>query len=608
MNEQKQEQNFDQNVNGQNQSGNGMSPLMDSTGTKSGKGSNKKGKMIATVVVALLVIIIAGASMIILNTSVRNQIFMSALSPKEYYLKTEISNIEKKAKQIADSYGKQVELMEAQKKKTMKNSVALKVSVDDTYTSMLGLDTLFPLELNTGITADLKNSAEQVDMELKLGGESFIGANMFMNIGKEKYGDTYIQIPQISSAYLFTSMQDMAKEKENENVDAYFNSLKKFYGNYLDKPTSKTLVAELISKYGKTVCEGLKDVKLEKNVKYTVSGTAKKATKVAITITEKDAQKMLEKLVDTASKDKKLKKELVRLEACTEKEYEKGIEKLKKAIDETEKEEAESNNTVVMNVWIDKQGNILGRDFSSKGDGEENASTLYYHMLSNGKTDYFEAGATGNDTDDFVLTGNRTKEKKGYKGDIIFTSKEDKESENSVKLSFDEVALVDEEYGSYNGNFTLEYNGDSMVQLEDSNIKLTLNGGEKEQKAVLEAILAGQSVGKIEYSQNMKECDKVSYPPKGESYSINNAEQLEKYKDTIDQDAVRALEEKVESFVSLFGSLLGLDSSTSSNWIGGSDNTDSFSLEDDDSLDDFSFDDEDYSNDDYNIDDYDNEL
>ncbi len=184
MNEQNQEQNFDQNVNGQNQSGNGVSPLMDQTGAKGGK---KKGKMIATVVVAVLVILIAGASMLTLNASVRNRIFMSALSSKEYYLKTELSNIEKKANQIADSYGKQVERMEAQKKKTMKNSAALKVSVDDTYTSMLGLDTLFPLELNTGITVDLKNSAEQVDMELKLGGESFIGANMFMNIGKEKF-------------------------------------------------------------------------------------------------------------------------------------------------------------------------------------------------------------------------------------------------------------------------------------------------------------------------------------------------------------------------------------------------------------------------------------
>ena len=595
MKEQNQEQNFDQNVNGQNQSGNGVSPLMDQTGAKGGK---KKGKMIATVVVAVLVILIAGASMLTLNASVRNRIFMSALSSKEYYLKTELSNIEKKANQIADSYGKQVERMEAQKKKTMKNSAALKVSVDDTYTSMLGLDTLFPLELNTGITVDLKNSAEQVDMELKLGGESFIGANMFMNIGKENYGDTYVQIPQISSAYLFTSLQDMAKEEENENVDAYFNSLKNFYGNYLDKPTSKALVAELISKYGKTVCEGLKDVKLEKNVKYTVSDITKKATKVTVTITEKDAEKMLEKLVDTASKDKKLKKELVRLEACTEEEYDKGIEKLKKAIDEVKKEGTESKTTIVMNVWIDKQGNILGRDFSSKGDGEEDASTLYYHTLNNGKTDYFEAGTTGSDSDDFVITGNRTKEKKGYKGDIAFSSQEDK---NSVKVSFDEFALADEEYGSYNGNVTLEYNNDSQV-------KLTLNGGEKEQKATLEASIAGQNIGKIEYSQNMKECDKVSYPPEGDSYSINDSEQLEKYKDTIDQDAVSALEEKVEGFVSLFGSLLGLDSSTSSIWIGGSDSTDSFSLEDDSSLDDFSFDDEDDSAEDYNVDDYDNEL
>lgn len=565
MNEQKQEQNLSQMENAQNQSGDGVSPLMNQTNAQNGKQPKKNGKIIVAIAVAVLVVIVAGVSTVALNASVRNRLFLSVLSPKQYYLKTEANNIENLAEQIGDSYGKKITYAMQQAKKPINGTANIKLSVDDSYTSMLGLNGIFPIELNTNTAVDLKNDAEQVEAELKFAEEAFIGTKVMINTGKKNYGDTYVQIPQLSSAYIYTPLAELAQgQKEEEN---YINSLKKVYANYLDKPTSSKLVSKLISRYGKTVFEGLDNVKLEKNVKYTVSNKTKKVTKIIVTINEKNAEQAMEKAIETASKDKDLKNELIRLEACTSKEYDKGIKELKKWIADQKKDTSDEQK-MIMNVWVDSNGTILGRDFTVKEASD--SSGFYYHTIKNGKTDYFEAGSTQTDT--FVITGNSTKEKNGYKGDIALAQKKD--GNNAVKLSFEGVGLVDEQYGSCNGTFTLTGSGDDMAVLQNSSLKLTLKGGKNEQKFAMEAVFSGQSIGKLEYEQFMKEGKSLSYPPKGDIYKTTDSDEMEKYAETVDMNAIQDMQDKINEISTSIGSILGLDSSMFGSLLGNDDESD----------------------------------
>ena len=117
MNEQKQEQNLSQMENAQNQSGDGVSPLMNQTNAPNGKQPKKKGKIIAAIAVAVLVVIVAGVSTVTLNASVRNRLFLSVLSPKQYYLKTEANNIENLADRLAILMEKEL-LMQCNKQRS----------------------------------------------------------------------------------------------------------------------------------------------------------------------------------------------------------------------------------------------------------------------------------------------------------------------------------------------------------------------------------------------------------------------------------------------------------------------------------------------------------
>ena len=117
--------------------------------------------------------------------------------------------------------------------------------------------------------SNMEKGKKQMGMECKFGQEKFIELDMLMNLGQEGYGDTYIQIPQFSDAYLYTGIQETNKEDAEfqKDMDRY----QKIYTNYLNNPTSKKFLSNLIVRYGKLIFETPEEISIEKKAEYSVN-------------------------------------------------------------------------------------------------------------------------------------------------------------------------------------------------------------------------------------------------------------------------------------------------------------------------------------------------
>lgn len=508
---------------------------------------SKKGSLVLKIVIGIAAVLFIGGIVVFSQPVLRNQLYLTILSPKGYYIRTEYKNIKNITGKIADSYEERIKRLEQQKGGTKKNEADIKFDLDKTYTSVLGLDEVLPVEILISSTVDMENSKNQMGMEMKLGEEQFLGLNMLMNLEKDGYGDTYIQLPQFSSAYLYTGFNK--SEIEDSEVQKDIENYQKVYSNYLNNPTSKKFLSNLIIRYGKLIWETPEEISLEKKADYSVNGITKKMTKVTISITTADTKEWCKKIVETAKKDSELKKELVRLEICEEDNYLELIGKMEEIFQEGEDDDSEQ---LIMDVWVDKNGDIVGREIYVARDNVKEGG-FYYYTDNQDEIDYLEMACLSDEEDSsLIIKGNRKKEESGYKGDAILEMKNGNKVIYNVKLTFDEVALADKGYGSYNGNFTLETD-----QVADGKLQLTLVGGENKQDMKMEAVMAKQKICSIEINKTTQDCEKIVYPPEGTVYNTKKTEEIQEYMAGLDQTEINKLQKRVEEISAIFGLLSG---------------------------------------------------
>lgn len=500
-----------------------------------GKKRSFSGLKIGLGVLAVLVI---GCIVAFCHPGIRRQILMK-VSPKKYYVMTEVDNIEDLAEDFSALYEKYVKQLQELEDGTPKYQTELKLDVDDSIVSLFELEEFIPIDLTIAGARDPKNNKQQIEMNLNLAGEDLIGANALMNLDADGAGDMYIQVPQLSSSYIYTSGGESSSESKN-----ILERYQKAYNSYLENPTDKDLLEKLINRYGKILAEAPEEVSIEKNADYSLNNEIQKMTKVTVTVTEENLKKCFEEIIETAKNDDELKQELIRLEACTEEEYLEGIEKLEKELEDSKT----GTDKFVMDVWVDKDGKIVGREAPIEEDGKQ-TQTIYYHTGSQDGVDYLEAGIYDSDEDSsYVLKGNSKKGENGYSGEAVIEIKD----KTMGKVSFDNVTLGEGSYFGYNGNVTLD-----LEDTANMTINLTMNGEESKQDNVLDFTLSGEQLCSLEMHYTMEDAGDISYPPAGTIYNTENTDDMMNYVAEIDPDKLQELEDKVDSLSEAFDRLLG---------------------------------------------------
>lgn len=511
-------------------------------------GTSKKKALVLKVIIGIVAVFIVGGIVVYSQPTLRNQMYLTLLSPKSYYIQTEFKNVKNIAKNIGNSYEKRVNLLNSQKDGTKKNEIGIKFDLDKSITSELGLDDILPIEFLVDSKSDMKKGKKQMGMECKIGEEKFIGLNMLMELGQEGGGDTYIQIPQFSDAYLYTSIKDINAEDDEKQED--LEQYQKIYTNFLNNPTSKKFLSNLIVRYGKLIFETPEEVSIEKKAEYSVNNVKKNMTKVTVSITAADTKVWCNKILETAKDDKELKNEMIRLGVCEEESYPELIKKMEDIFKENEED---NSKKLVMDVWVDSKGNIIGREISvTANDKKENG--FYYFTDNQEGTDYLEIAFYDLENDDIntIIKGSCKEEETGYKGEAVIEKRNGNEVENIGKLTFDGVTLVDKNYNTYNGDFIFE-----AASLVDGKLQVTLDGEENKQNIRMEAVIGGESLGSIEINQSIQDCEEIVYPPKGTIYNTQKTEDMQKYMASMDQAELSKLQERVNAIVAVVGSVSG---------------------------------------------------
>ncbi|MBD5087261.1 MAG: hypothetical protein HDT30_00390 [Clostridiales bacterium] len=494
-----------------------------------------------------MAVLLIGGGIAFSQPALRNQICLTFLSPKSYYIRTEYKNVKNIAESIGNSYEKRVKRLNSQKDGTKKNEMTIKFDLNKSLTSELGIDDILPIEFLVDSRSNMEKGKKQMGMECKIGQEKFIGLDMLMNLGQEGYGDTYIQIPQFSDAYLYTGIQETNKEDAEfqKDMDRY----QKIYTNYLNNPTSKKFLSNLIVRYGKLIFETPEEISIEKKAEYSVNNVKKNMTKVTVSITAADTKAWCNKILETAKDDKELKNEMIRLGICEEESYPELIKKMEDILEGEE----DNSEKLVMDVWVDNKGNIVGREiFVTANDKKENG--FYYFTDNQEGTDYLELAFYSQENEDtsIIIKGSRKQEETGYKGEAVLEKRNGNKVENTGKLTFAGVTLVDKNYNTYNGDFTFK-----VGSLVDGKLQVTLDGEENKQNIRMEAVIDGENIGFIEIKQSIQDCEEIVYPPKGTIYDTQKTEDMQEYMASMDPTELSKLQERVNTIAAVVGSVSG---------------------------------------------------
>lgn len=509
----------------------------------------KKPKTALFIVLAIIVVLLGGSiTAFACVPSISNQVYLAVLSPKKYYLKLEKKAIEDMSSTISSAYGKEV----AQIKKAnnpVATSTNMKFSVNDSYVSALGLSKVFPIELKNKTSLDLKNKKEKVFMELLLGNESFGSLNMLMDISKENFGSSYIQIPELNEAYIGIFPDDLEENTDlTSEEDAAMEQAQKFYETYLSDPTSEKLVQTLLSRYSNIIIKNVNNVVLNKNTEVSANGATAKNTKIVVTLTTAEIKAIAKEIVDTAKNDTDLKNELIRLSLCTEEQYNTAMEEAAKGVEElTDAEKGQ----LIMTVWADQNGKITGRDITLESEDEE-PITFSYHTVKEKNTTSLESSMTSDGITNLIVKGKNTNEKGISNGDITAELNGDGASNYSAAVTYDSVKTTNKDLGYFSGNFNF-----SVTQVPSASLKLTAAGTEKDQKLLFEAIALGQNLGSLEITTAEAAYEDFSFPDSKNVYSMNDETAGEKYMETANQEYITKVQNKVNEISEAVSNALG---------------------------------------------------
>jgi hypothetical protein len=389
---------------------NNSSGISDSNpqGFKVGNTFQNTGKKSKTRVIAAIVIIVmltCSGTAFAFRGPLSNALSMMTKSPVQYYANLEKQDIKKNADKLS----------------TYLDFTRKNFSCDATTDISYDRDTIDGLlnsTLGTGLKkfedilgiqmgqiglhshAVVKEGRIYEDMKLRLNKSDALGAVLLLDSSKKQY---LLQLPELSKDYLnfYSSTSDIAKSSVLSDSPAYTNAI------------YKVLDSSFITRYADLIIDQIDKVTLSKHAKLKTNSFSEDCNELTATITKKDLNKMAAAILQEAQNDKVILDLLPSL----------GLNKenfqtfIKKGLEEFTSNVASNDDTCIkMNVYVDNNGSVLGRQFCTQEQGKTQ-STLGYTILHKGSNIEFELYLKdASDTPYAKFYGRCTKKGEAYSG------------------------------------------------------------------------------------------------------------------------------------------------------------------------------------------------
>jgi len=413
--------------------------------------------------------------------SVTNSVNKLVSSPEKYYASVEKNQIKELAGSFADTYDNNV----------LENLDFNNYSVDYEIEVELGEDARELIEtylevddteafkkMAASFFISLKNNVFSGEASATLGKNKLISANAVVDMDK---CEAYAQIPELSDKYIGINFEEYVEDFAEEfalvmeQSDALTDAF----------PKAKT-VEKLINKYLTIAVNNVGSVKEDKGT-IKVGDIEQKCTTIRIRIKAEDMINIAKAVLEEAKEDKDLHNIIIdfvnavaemsedEMEMDGEDVIDMFVEEIESFLDELEEledEDYDSEEEIVMNLWVDGEGEVIGREV------KVNDETLFsYKMAQKGSKFEFKASVYSNtyeydyDTYEYedieqeiTFEGAGKKNSSSLSGEFTLKMKKGDESLKLLEVVVDDFKTKKAKEGYLDGSFTFSLSRDLLQE------------------------------------------------------------------------------------------------------------------------------------------------
>lgn len=458
----------------------GGAPYVDPQMTQQIQQPKKSHKKMVSLFIVLALVLSLGGTAFAFRGKILNALSLATKSPKEYYVSIE----EKAAKANIDKMMSNMQVYDANEPLAYDISADLsfdKETINSLLQSFAGMS-MSDMENELGFSLDnigfdmvvaLEESKIYESLGLRLNQVDIVSAEILIDALQKQL---YMRFPELSPAYLGQSLS--MPEYDLDGID--MNSL-----SLLMETLTSDDTADFLKRYSNIVIDQLKDVELSKNEELKVDGITNKCNMLTVTIDSETMLDILSAIVKEAKNDDFIIDMLDDF-GVSKDDYTSVIDEAVAEIEDSYKELADDGK-IVMNVYVNKDAEIIGRDIDFIADGESSFSLEYAIVEKSNKEHYELSIGDGRKTDFITVTGTQTKKNGSYDGEasIELNLESVGEASYSFELEYEDVQkkIKDKKayvYGKYSISspslmgvgLSLEYDVKDDAQL--ANIAITM--------------------------------------------------------------------------------------------------------------------------------------
>lgn len=471
----------------------------------------RKGLKIAAIVACAVGVLVGGSfATYALVPQVKNFVKLNLNSPEKYYAWVEKENNKEFAKIFEEgneSASANVDISFDLNKESLSSLVGS--SLDET----LGFTLPSKYEINQKTA--IIDGCTTVNQKISIDSNELLNCN-----GYSKDNIYYYQFPELSSSYISVDLNELLSMMM-QNVDAedeqVANIMSGIMSNALNgnKVLSNEDLKTLYERYSAIFINNVKTVDRSKNVTCEAGGVSCKLTKLSAHIDQgtlyafaKDALKELEN-------DEIAIKLATENFGITKEEYKSSISEVNEMIGNINF--SGGDDIMLMNVFVDNKGNVVGRTFDLINN-EETIGTLGYNFTASGKdcgmNFFFET-----DGERYFIDGNFKNNAGKYTGTINV----------SDKFEMDVTDFRADEF--MEGDLTLK-----LSQFGIDDVKVSFSTEDEKQLVNADLNIQGQNLGSISISADSKTPESmVVFNDQATVYDMDN---IDEYANNIDSNTL----------------------------------------------------------------------
>lgn len=413
--------------------------------------NKKKGKNRIAIAIAAVLLIVVAAGFIFRGYLI-NQVMFLTKNPAEYYAYVEHKNMGSGIDSLTKNYASTSD----EYKKIMEHGIGYNVTADlsisPEYAGLMGLSDLGNIKMDANVS--MNELKQQISTELFYKDQSLANLNIIYNIVEDS--NIYLQVPELSKAYLLLSMMELTTQEEQ--YQAFDNSKMLQFQKGIYNHISAEELNQLLTKYTDIIINNLTNVEQNGSTELSISDVSGKYTSLTVQLKEQDLYEIGKDILETAKTDKDLQ-DLLTESGLTAEDYTSGIEEALQSLEGMKDSITSSTESVNMTVYVDGTGTIIGREFTSS----ESSDTIGYYVIRKGSNFNYTAFYNQEGVSIANITGTAAYSGKKFSGRANVTI-DDTSNPIVATLEFKDLEQV-KNTKYYNGTMTLtsdSFNGISL--------------------------------------------------------------------------------------------------------------------------------------------------